>query len=85
MTIGSVLSLPFIISGLICAGDQPDVTAKLLSVTLFMCGVSTVIQCVFGVRYAGLSLFTCVRFHNVIHKTYKQHRQLPVNLYINMT
>ncbi|KAH3790529.1 solute carrier family 23 member 2-like [Dreissena polymorpha] len=50
MCIGGVLSIPFIISGLICAGDMPEVTAKLLSVTLFMCGVVTLIQTMFGVR-----------------------------------
>ncbi|KAK3096274.1 hypothetical protein FSP39_025188 [Pinctada imbricata] len=50
MCIGGSLSLPFILSQLLCAGDQDDVRAMLLSLTLFMSGLATVIQCFLGVR-----------------------------------
>ncbi|XP_060587640.1 solute carrier family 23 member 2-like [Ruditapes philippinarum] len=50
MCIGGTLSIPFIMSGLICVGDRTEVTATLLSITMFMCGVATIIQTLFGIR-----------------------------------
>ena len=50
MTIGSTISIPFILTPLICAQDRPEVTSTLISITMFMCGVATVMQSVFGVR-----------------------------------
>ena len=50
MTVGGTVSLPFIISGLICAGNKPDVTSELLSITMFMCGIATIVQVIFGSR-----------------------------------
>ncbi|XP_033756971.1 solute carrier family 23 member 2-like [Pecten maximus] len=50
LCLGSTLSIPFIISGMICAEDESDVRAKLLSITMFMCGLATVLQSTFGVR-----------------------------------
>ncbi|XP_052770614.1 solute carrier family 23 member 2-like isoform X1 [Mya arenaria] len=50
MCIGGSLSIPFIISGLICASDMPEVTSELLSITMFMCGVATLLQIIFGIR-----------------------------------
>ncbi|KAK3105755.1 hypothetical protein FSP39_004949 [Pinctada imbricata] len=50
MCIGGTLSLPFLLSQLLCAGNQDDVRAKLLSLTLFMSGLATVVQCFLGVR-----------------------------------
>lgn len=50
LCLGSTLSIPFIISGMICAEDESDVRAKLLSITMFMCGLATILQCTFGVR-----------------------------------
>ncbi|KAL3863438.1 hypothetical protein ACJMK2_005194 [Sinanodonta woodiana] len=50
MCIGSVLSIPFIVTSLICAKGQEDVISQLLSITLFMCGLATFLQSTFGVR-----------------------------------
>lgn len=50
MCIGGTLSIPFILSGLICVGDKNDVTSTLLSITMFMCGIATIIQTTFGIR-----------------------------------
>lgn len=50
MCIGSTLSIPFILANLICAKDRSDVTAELLSISMFMCGVATLLQTTFGVR-----------------------------------
>lgn len=50
MTIGGVLSIPFILSRLLCVEDRNDVTSTLLSITMFMCGVATVLQNTFGIR-----------------------------------
>jgi xanthine/uracil permease len=51
MCIGGTLSLPYLIPGYICAEGNYDVTAKLMSITLFMCGVATILQTLFGIRY----------------------------------
>ena len=51
MCIGGTLSIPFIISGLICANDMPEVTSELLSITMFMCGIATLLQTTLGIRY----------------------------------
>ncbi|XP_050398846.1 solute carrier family 23 member 2 [Patella vulgata] len=48
--ITGTLSIPFLIVNQICAEDLPDVRAKFLSITFFMCGVATILQDVFGVR-----------------------------------
>ncbi|XP_060600866.1 solute carrier family 23 member 2-like [Ruditapes philippinarum] len=50
MCIGGTLSLPYLIPGYICAEGNYDVTAKLMSITLFMCGVATILQTLFGIR-----------------------------------
>ncbi|XP_053407071.1 solute carrier family 23 member 2-like isoform X2 [Mercenaria mercenaria] len=49
MCIGGTLSIPFILSGLICAKDS-EVTSTLLSITMFMCGIATILQTLFGIR-----------------------------------
>ncbi|XP_060604590.1 solute carrier family 23 member 2-like isoform X2 [Ruditapes philippinarum] len=49
MCIGGTLSIPFILSGLLCASSG-DVTSTLLSITMFMCGIATILQCLFGIR-----------------------------------
>ncbi|KAL3863439.1 hypothetical protein ACJMK2_005195 [Sinanodonta woodiana] len=50
MCIGGVLSLPFIVTSLVCAKGQEDVISQLLSISLFMCGLATFMQSTFGVR-----------------------------------
>ncbi|XP_053406670.1 solute carrier family 23 member 2-like [Mercenaria mercenaria] len=50
MCIGGTLSIPFILSGLICVGDNNDVKSTLLSITMFMCGIATILQTIFGIR-----------------------------------
>lgn len=50
MCIGGSLSLPFILTALLCPVDEQEVRAQLLSITMFMCGVATVLQCFLGVR-----------------------------------
>ncbi|KAK3091327.1 hypothetical protein FSP39_018963 [Pinctada imbricata] len=50
LSIGGSLSLPFIFSTLLCAEDQPDVRATLFCITVFMCGVATLLQTTFGIR-----------------------------------
>ncbi|XP_060065562.1 solute carrier family 23 member 2-like [Ylistrum balloti] len=50
LCLGSSLSIPFIIAGMICAENESDVRAKLLSITMFMCGLATILQSTFGVR-----------------------------------
>ncbi|OWF50978.1 Solute carrier family 23 member 2 [Mizuhopecten yessoensis] len=50
LCLGSSLSIPFIIAGMICAEDESDVRAKLLSIAMFMCGLATILQTTFGVR-----------------------------------
>ena len=48
MTIGGSISIPFILTPLVC-GDG-DVTSQLISITMFMCGLATILQSLFGVR-----------------------------------
>ncbi|XP_053406924.1 solute carrier family 23 member 2-like [Mercenaria mercenaria] len=50
MCIGGTLSLPYLIPGLICAEGNYELTSKLMSITLFMCGVATILQTLFGIR-----------------------------------
>ncbi|XP_048244617.1 solute carrier family 23 member 2-like [Haliotis rufescens] len=50
MCITGTLSIPFLITRQICASQLTDVTAKLLSVSFFMCGVSTLLQDTIGIR-----------------------------------
>ncbi|KAL3863440.1 hypothetical protein ACJMK2_005196 [Sinanodonta woodiana] len=50
MCIGGVLSIPFIVTSLVCAKGQEDVISELLSITLFMCGLATFLQSTFGIR-----------------------------------
>ena len=57
MCIGSTLVVPFILSGLICIGDKVEVTSALISITMFMCGVATIIQTLFGIRYWSCFIF----------------------------
>lgn len=50
MTLGGTLSLPFILASLFCPENENEVRAQLLSITMFMCGIATILQCVLGVR-----------------------------------
>lgn len=50
MCIGGSLSLPYILTALLCPVDEQNVRAHLLSITMFMCGLATVLQCFLGVR-----------------------------------
>ncbi|KAJ8316971.1 hypothetical protein KUTeg_004875 [Tegillarca granosa] len=50
MCIGGSLSLPYILTLLLCAEGQSDVTAKLLSITMFMSGVASLLQTTLGIR-----------------------------------
>ncbi|XP_053407912.1 solute carrier family 23 member 2-like [Mercenaria mercenaria] len=44
------LAMSFILSGLLCASGQDDVTYTLLSINMFMAGLATILQNMFGVR-----------------------------------
>ncbi|KAL5021812.1 hypothetical protein ScPMuIL_000967 [Solemya velum] len=48
--IGGTLSVPFILASTLCADGREDVTSQLLGITLFMCGVATLLQTTIGVR-----------------------------------
>ena len=50
MCVSGALSVPFLISSFICAGELPEVRAQLLSITFFMCGVATLLQNIIGIR-----------------------------------
>nr|XP_022290099.1 solute carrier family 23 member 2-like isoform X1 [Crassostrea virginica] len=50
MTVGGTLSLPFILASLFCPENESQVRAQLLSITMFMCGLATILQCLLGVR-----------------------------------
>ncbi|KAK7508507.1 hypothetical protein BaRGS_00000073 [Batillaria attramentaria] len=50
MTIPGTLSIPLILSELLCADDPAPVRARLMSIAFFMCGLATVLQTTVGVR-----------------------------------
>ncbi|XP_062567788.1 solute carrier family 23 member 2-like [Saccostrea cucullata] len=50
MTIGGSLSLPFILTTIFCPENESEARAQLLSITMFMCGIATILQCCIGVR-----------------------------------
>lgn len=50
MTLGGTMSLPFILASLFCPENENKLRAQLFSITMFMCGVATILQCVLGVR-----------------------------------
>nr|XP_022290097.1 solute carrier family 23 member 2-like isoform X1 [Crassostrea virginica] len=50
MTLGGTMSLPFILASLFCPENESQVRAQLLSITMFMCGLATMLQCLLGVR-----------------------------------
>lgn len=50
MTLGGTLSLPFILASLFCPENENEVRAQFLSITMFMCGIATILQCALGVR-----------------------------------
>ncbi|XP_076461581.1 solute carrier family 23 member 2-like [Babylonia areolata] len=50
MCVSGALAVPFLMSSYICAGHLPEVRAQLLSITFFMCGVSTLLQTIIGIR-----------------------------------
>ncbi|KAK7493177.1 hypothetical protein BaRGS_00015514 [Batillaria attramentaria] len=50
LCVSGTLSVPFLISTYICAGQLPEVRAQLLNIAFFMCGVSTLLQTTVGVR-----------------------------------
>ncbi|XP_078311384.1 solute carrier family 23 member 2-like [Crassostrea virginica] len=50
MTVGGTLSLPYILASLFCPENESQVRAQLLSITMFMCGLATILQCLLGVR-----------------------------------
>ena len=50
------MSIPFILGDKLCtdlfpAEEKANVIAQLLSISMFMCGLATIIQTTFGVRY----------------------------------
>ncbi|XP_063434881.1 solute carrier family 23 member 2-like isoform X2 [Mytilus trossulus] len=55
LCIGSTLSIPFILGDQLCtdlfpAQEKANVIAQLLSISMFMCGIATLLQTTFGVR-----------------------------------
>ncbi|KAL4231904.1 hypothetical protein ACF0H5_009480 [Mactra antiquata] len=50
MTIGGTLSIPFILASLLCSENKSDLISTLLSITMFMCGLATILQSLFGIR-----------------------------------
>nr|KAG5698738.1 hypothetical protein BaRGS_008512 [Batillaria attramentaria] len=50
LSISSTISIPLIVSELICAGDLTLVKSEIMSTFLFMCGVCTILQVTVGVR-----------------------------------
>ncbi|KAK3101738.1 hypothetical protein FSP39_005980, partial [Pinctada imbricata] len=50
LCLGSTLSIPFILTKLLCADGNQEVTAQLLCISMFMCGVATLLQTTTGVR-----------------------------------
>lgn len=50
LAVSSCITLPLVISELICAGHLETVRAQLVSTYLVMCGVCTLLQCILGVR-----------------------------------
>ncbi|XP_052101655.1 solute carrier family 23 member 2-like isoform X1 [Mytilus californianus] len=55
LCIGSTLSIPFILGDKLCtdlfpAQEKANVIAQLLSISMFMCGLATLLQTTFGVR-----------------------------------
>ncbi|XP_048744998.2 solute carrier family 23 member 2-like isoform X1 [Ostrea edulis] len=50
LAIGSTLSIPFILTNLLCSSTNADARAQLLSISMFMCGIATVLQTTLGVR-----------------------------------
>lgn len=67
MTLGGTLSLPFILASLFCPENENEVRAQLLSITMFMCGIATILQCVLGVRYTKLLLYYSNKLYFHIH------------------
>lgn len=79
MTLGGTLSLPFILASLFCPENENEVRAQLLSITMFMCGIATILQCVLGVRYTKLLLYYSNKLYFHIHwhvKWYNVKRNL---------
>ncbi|XP_061192833.1 solute carrier family 23 member 2-like [Saccostrea echinata] len=50
LALGSTLSIPFILTIQLCASTNSDARAQLLCISMFMCGVATLLQTTFGVR-----------------------------------
>ncbi|XP_064643985.1 solute carrier family 23 member 1-like [Lineus longissimus] len=50
LSISSSISIPLIVADTICAGSLELVKAELLGTFLVMCGISTILQCILGVR-----------------------------------
>ncbi|KAK3095707.1 hypothetical protein FSP39_017881 [Pinctada imbricata] len=50
LCLGSTLSIPFILTNLLCAKDDTDARAQLLCISMFMCGIATLLQTTVGVR-----------------------------------
>lgn len=51
LALGSTLSIPFILTNQLCSSTNADARAQLLCISMFMCGVATILQTTFGVRY----------------------------------
>lgn len=50
LALGSTLSIPFILTNQLCSSTNADARAQLLCISMFMCGVATILQTTFGVR-----------------------------------
>ncbi|XP_022311362.1 solute carrier family 23 member 2-like isoform X1 [Crassostrea virginica] len=50
LALGSTLSIPFILTNQLCSSTNADARAQLLCISMFMCGVATLLQTTFGVR-----------------------------------
>ncbi|XP_005093309.1 solute carrier family 23 member 1 [Aplysia californica] len=53
-SISSTITVPLVTCVYFCAGDLDLVKSEVTSTFLFMCGVSTILQCLFGVRLSIL-------------------------------
>ncbi|KAL5021813.1 hypothetical protein ScPMuIL_000968 [Solemya velum] len=50
LCIGSTLSMPYILASVLCAEGRDDVRSQLLGITMFMCGIATLLQTTIGIR-----------------------------------
>ncbi|KAL3864476.1 hypothetical protein ACJMK2_006155 [Sinanodonta woodiana] len=83
MSLGSSLSAAYIISDVVCAGPDHPIRAKLFCTTLFMAGICTLLQTLFGIRLPIFQGPSSSFFVPLISMKKTEGWQCPSHTYLN--